>query len=162
MLIWGKGGKKMKNTFDKTLGAFLGCGIGDAMGAPTETRPTYLIKKDIGNGDYVFDYTDPLKTTLIAEYPPALKKGICTDDLSVAYVSALEFIKDGKITEEGAKRGLLEWAKYPEYYIPHSGPSTREAIAKMVGYYALENNRPYVEYDGSHGSYPFNTTSTNG
>ena len=152
----------MNINYDRTLGAFLGCGMGDALGAPTETRPTYLIKKDIGNGDYTFDYTVPLETTLVAEYPPARRLGIATDDLSVSYISALEFLKDGKITEEGAKRGLLEWSKIPEYYIPHSGPSTRDAIAKLVGYYALEDNRPYVEYDGSHGSYPLNKASTNG
>ena len=152
----------MNKRYDKTLGAFLGCGIGDALGAPTETRPTYLIKKDIGGGDYTFDYTVPLKSTLVGEYPPAMRKGICTDDLYVSYISALEFVKDGGITFEGAKRGLLKWSEYPEYYIPHSGPSTRDAIAKLVGYYALENNRPYVEYDGSHGSYPLNKASTNG
>ena len=152
----------MNVRYDKTLGAFLGSGMGDALGAPTETRPTALIKKDIGNGDYVFDYKVPLPTTLVAAYPPAMKRGICTDDLSVAYISSLEFLKDGGITFEGAKRGLLEWAKIPEYFIPHSGPSTREAIAKLVGYYELENNRPYVEYDGSHGSYPLNSASTNG
>ena len=152
----------MNTRFDRTLGAFLGCGIGDAMGAPTETRPNYLIKKDIGNGDYVFDYTEPLKTTLIAECPSALRKGICTDDLSVSILSALAFLEEGKITKEAAEKAVLEWTKYDEYFIPHSGPSTREAIARMVGYYALENNRPYVPDDGKHGSYEMGKTSTNG
>jgi ADP-ribosylglycohydrolase len=152
----------MSKYYDRILGAFLGSGMGDCLGAPTETRPTYLIKKDIGGGNYTFDYTIPLPTTLVGEYPPAMRKGIATDDISVSYISSLEFIKDGAITAEGAKRGLLEWAKYPEYFIPHSGPSTREAIAKIVGYYALENNKPYVEYDGSKGSYVLNKASTNG
>ena len=62
--------------YDRIKGAYLGCAIGDAMGAPTETRPIDLIKKDVGNGDYVREFLVPRDDTLAAGQPA----GQCTDD----------------------------------------------------------------------------------
>ena len=60
--------------YDRIKGAYLGCAIGDAMGAPTETRPTALIKKDVGNGRYVKKFVTPRPDTLAAGQPA----GQCT------------------------------------------------------------------------------------
>ncbi|NLL92080.1 MAG: hypothetical protein GX222_06665 [Ruminococcaceae bacterium] len=116
--------------FDRILGAMAGCAIGDAMGSPTETRPTYLIKEHIGGGDYVRDYHTPLPDTLSAGSP----KGLVTDDFSVSYLSLKQFAQQGgEITKEAAIAAMLEWSTYDRYYISHSGPTSKKSIAKLKG-----------------------------
>lgn len=115
--------------FDRTLGAFLGCAIGDAMGAPTETRPIELIKRDVGDGDYVRDYKLPRPDTLAAGQPI----GQFTDDFSVSYLSAKAFLEEGGITTGAAQKAMVEWSTYDRYYINHSGPTSKRAIALCKG-----------------------------
>ena len=40
---------------DKVLGALLAAAIGDAMGAPLDSLPVYLIKQNCWGGDFVRD-----------------------------------------------------------------------------------------------------------
>ena len=134
---------------DKVLGAYLGCAVGDAMGAPTETRPTNLIKKHVGNGDYVFDIVTPRSDTLSAGQP----RGMVTDDFSVSYLSTIEFLKDGGIYKSAAERALIKWKEYDRYYLPHSGPTSKKAIEKLMGL-SIDNRLDYVATD--------NASATNG
>lgn len=118
--------------YDKILGAMVGAAIGDAMGTPLESRPIYLIKEDLGNGGFVYDYIDMPKDS----YAPHMKKGYVSDDFSVAFASLNAFVKHGKITRDAAVEGLLDW-KYKEPYVRYSssymGPTTRYAIDKLEG-----------------------------
>ncbi|MBP3891205.1 MAG: ADP-ribosylglycohydrolase family protein [Solobacterium sp.] len=115
--------------YDRIKGAYLGCAIGDAMGAPTETRPIDLIKQDVGNGDYVREFLVPRPDTLAAGQPA----GQCTDDFSVSYLSSKAFVEAGGITKEAAEKAMVEWSKYDRYYISHSGPTSKRAIALIKG-----------------------------
>lgn len=119
----------MTTKYDRIMGAFLGCAIGDAMGAPTETRPIALIKEHVGGGDYVRDYCLPLPDTLSAGQP----KGQFTDDFSVSYLSARAFARAGGVTRQAATDALIEWSTYDRYYINHSGPTSKRAIALCKG-----------------------------
>ena len=119
----------MTTKYDRIKGAYLGCAIGDAMGAPTETRPTDLIKKDVGGGRYVKKFVEPRPDTLAAGQPA----GQCTDDFSVSYLSSKAFIEAGGITKEAAEKAMVEWSKYDRYYIAHSGPTSKKAIALIKG-----------------------------
>lgn len=129
MLCW-KGESKMSTKRDRVLGAFLGCAIGDAMGAPTETRPIELIKRDVGDGDYVRDFKTPRPDTL----PAGMPAGMVTDDFSVSYLTALfSMQEEGKITTQACKDALVEWVKYDRYFLAHSGKTSKEAIARLTG-----------------------------
>lgn len=117
-------------SLDKILGSFLGSAIGDAMGAPTETRPIYLIKQDVGDGEYVKDYKKPREDTLAAGAP----KGMVTDDFSVSFLSAKHFVnQDGKVSKQASIDALLEWSTYEYFYTNHSGPTSRRSIEKLKG-----------------------------
>lgn len=143
----------MTDRYDKILGCLLGAAIGDAMGAPLETRPVYLVKEDFGNGNFIYDYM-PTKEDAISAHMPQYW---VTDDFSVAYISAKHFLKDGgKITPENSKEAVLDWKNNPDtkiFFDKYGGPSTRKAIAKIEG----------TEYDRSR-DYLFceNKTGTNG
>jgi ADP-ribosylglycohydrolase len=115
--------------YDRIKGAYLGCAIGDAMGAPTETRPTDLIKKDVGNGKYVTKFVVPRSDTLAAGQPA----GQCTDDFSVSYLSSKAFIEAGGITRKAAEKAMVEWSTYDRFYIAHSGPTSKRAISLIKG-----------------------------
>ena len=120
----------MIGMYDRILGAFLGNAVGDAMGAPTETRPTYLIKEDIGDGGYVFDFMKPLDDTLAA----GMEKGMVTDDFSLSYVTAKHILEKGGVTREACVDALAEWIRdYKVYYEKHAGPTTRDAVARVLG-----------------------------
>ena len=119
----------MTTKYDRIKGAYLGCAIGDAMGAPTETRPIALIKEQLGGGDYVRDYLVPRPDTLAAGQPA----GQFTDDFSVSYLSTKAFLKAGGITRQAAIDAMLDWSTYDRYYISHSGPTSKRAIALHKG-----------------------------
>lgn len=115
---------------DRILGAFLGCAIGDAMGAPTETRPTDLIRRDVGDGDYVREFKVPRPDTLPANMPA----GMVTDDFSVSYLTALHCMdSEGRITSQACEDAMVDWVNYDRYFLAHSGGTTREAIARITG-----------------------------
>ena len=54
----------MTNHYDKVYGCLLAAAIGDAMGCPLETRTVSLIKRDFGNGDFVYDNMTPLPDSI--------------------------------------------------------------------------------------------------
>lgn len=118
--------------YDKVLGAMVGAAIGDAMGTPLESRPIYLIKEDLGNGGFVYDYIDMPADS----YAPQMKKGYVSDDFSMAFASLEAFVKHGKITRDAAIEGVMNWKykdPYKRYSSAYMGPTTRYAIAKLEG-----------------------------
>lgn len=144
----------MSTKRDRILGAFLGCAIGDAMGAPTETRPIELIKRDVGDGDYVREFKIPRPDTL----PAGMPAGMVTDDFSVSYLTALFSLNgEGKITTQACKDALIDWVNYDRYFLAHSGRTSKEAIARLTGGTVL--GKPDHSHDYC---YMSNDTATNG
>ena len=120
----------MTKQYDKVLGALLGCAVGDSMGAPTETRPTYLIKKEIGGGDYVRDFVTPPMDTFAAGMP----RGTVTDDFSLSYLIIKNCLKAGGVTHDANVEALRQWiTDYPQYSLPFSGPTTRDSLTDLLG-----------------------------
>ncbi len=69
--------------YDKVLGALCAAACADAMGTPLESRPVYLIKQDLGNGGFVYDYLDAPKDS----FAPNMKKGQVSDYFSVSFAT---------------------------------------------------------------------------
>lgn len=143
----------MDKRYDKILGCLVSAAIGDAMGCPLETRPVYLIKKDFGHGDFVYDYMTPLDDSIAKGMPRAA----VTDDFSLSYISALYFLRDkGKITKENSTEAILKWKNGDDtkiFYEKYGGPSTRKSIAKIEGT-PYDKSRDYLFCE--------NKTATNG
>ena len=139
--------------YDKILGCLVAAATGDAMGCPLETRPVELIKRDFGNGDFVYDYMETLPDSIAKDMPRAW----VTDDFSVAYISAKYFLRDGgKITEQNCKEAVLDWCSNEDtkiFFDMYGGPSTRKAIAIINGE-TVRTDRDYLFSD--------NLTGTNG
>ncbi|WP_105205873.1 ADP-ribosylglycohydrolase family protein [Neobittarella massiliensis] len=115
----------MAATYDQVLGCLLGAAVGDAMGAPTETRTIDMIKHDFGG--FVTDLIDsPLDA-----YANGAPAGHVTDDFSLSYLTCWAFVKDGGITASAAHRALVEWSHLPEFCDPYVGPTTLAAIARI-------------------------------
>lgn len=132
----------------KILGALLAAAIGDAMGAPTETRPVKLVKEYFGG--FVYDYMVPPDDSLAHGLP----RGFVTDDFSLSYVSARHFINaGGKITRQAAIDALLEWSDMDQYFIPYSGPTTKKMVLGLKGE-EMDHSRDYLLCE--------NNTGTNG
>lgn len=115
----------MTQYFNKILGCLLGAAVGDAMGAPTETRTIDMIKKDFGG--FVTDLVTPLR----GSYAYGEPAGHVTDDFSLSYETCKEFLKDGRITQDAAKRGLVRWGDMDEFCAPYYGPTTIAAINRI-------------------------------
>ncbi len=143
----------MAARYDKTLGCLLAAAIGDAMGAPLETRTVELIRRDFGGGDFVYDYKTPRPDSVAAGMPYA---GV-TDDFSVAYVSARHFLKNGgRIDRKTAIDALIDWKNGPDtkiFYEKYAGPTTRKNMAKLEGQ-PRDTSRDYLYCD--------NHSATNG
>ena len=118
---------------NRILGALTGAAIADAMGTPLESRPVYLIKEELGNGGFVYDYLD-----LPYDVPePHAPKGTVSDDFAISYISCMEFVKNRGISRQAAIDALLEW-KYNEKYAVYFacvGPTTKRGLAKLEGNY---------------------------
>lgn len=111
----------------KIKGCILGAAVGDAMGAPTETRTMEMIYRDFGG--WVKCILPP-GGDCFARGRPA---GTVTDDFSLGYVTARHIVQSrGQITDSVAKDILLEWAARPEFYL-FAGPTTRAAIDALKG-----------------------------
>lgn len=111
----------------KVYQALVTAAIGDAMGAVTETRSTPQIKARFGG--LVKEILDPPCDNLAHDTP----RGHVTDDFSIAYFSAEEFLAaDSRPTKELSEKALVRWYDYGDYnrYI---GPSTEGAICAMKG-----------------------------
>lgn len=130
--------------YEKILGGLLGGAIGDAMGAPTETRSTEQIKEKFGG--YVKTLITPPDDVFARDF----EAGRVTDDFSLAYCTAEAIIKNnGDVTDECAKNALLNWSKTP--YIRLAGPTTISAIDKLKG---IETSSKYdfLSVDNAKGS----------
>ena len=119
--------------YDRILGALTGAAIADAMGTPLESRPVYLIKEELGKGDFIYDYID-LPYDVPGPHPP---KGTVSDDFAISYISGLEFVKSNGITSQAAVDALMEWKYNKKYavYFACVGPTTKRSIAKLEGEY---------------------------
>ncbi len=112
--------------YDKILGGLLGGAVGDAMGAPTETRSMEQIKEKFGG--YVKTFIEPPDDV----FARGFEAGRVTDDFSLAYCTAEAIIEsNGVVTAECAQNALLNWSKTP--YIRLAGPTTIAAIEKLKG-----------------------------
>ncbi|MBO4918603.1 MAG: ADP-ribosylglycohydrolase family protein [Erysipelotrichaceae bacterium] len=133
--------------YDKILGSLLGAAIADAMGTPLESRPVYLIKQDLGDGGFVYDYKDMPADS----FAPDMKKGMVSDDFSVVFASLEAFVKHKGISREASIEGLLNWVhddRYKLYSSTYMGPTTKEGIQKLEGTYVAENEyREEMECD---------------
>lgn len=116
--------------YDKILGSIVGAAVGNAMGAPLETRPPYLIKEELGKGEFVRDYVE-----MPYDYP--IKKiplGTVSYDFAISYLSLVEFVKAGGITKQAAINALLELKNNEKYAIY----SSRVDVASTVGIENIE------------------------
>lgn len=115
----------MENLEKKIFNSLVAAACGDAIGAATEQRSTECIKERFGG--YVTKLTTPPDDNLAHGMPA----GMVTDDFSIAYYSAEDWIKyDSRPTEELAKKTLIRWSDHPEY-TRFIGPTTKKAIAKF-------------------------------
>ena len=117
--------------YDKILGAMLGAAVGNAMGAPLETRPPFLIKKELGNGDYVRDYV-----AMPYDAPQQdLPLGTVSYDFAIAYLSLAGFAKAGGVTTQAAHDALLELKNNEKYavYASRVDTATTVGIDRILG-----------------------------
>lgn len=112
---------------EKVLGAFLGAAVGDAMGAPTETRTYEQIIEKFGGAVKEF-YAPPEDT-----YARGNKPGQVTDDFSLAYYLANEIVKEKRVNEQVSKQATVAWGSVDRHFNFFAGPTTRTAIMKMRG-----------------------------
>lgn len=125
--------------YDKILGAMVGAAIGNAMGAPLETRPPYLIKEELGKGDFVRDYIEMPYDSPLQNILP----GTVSYDFAISYLSLVEFVKAGGVTKKAAVDALLE-LKNNEKYAVYSARMDRASavgIEKLEG--VVQERTPY-------------------
>lgn len=126
---------------DKILGGLIGGAIGDAMGAPTETRNTKQIIDRFGG--LVKDIVDIPDDVFAKGFP----KGSVTDDFSLAYYTAKAIINhEGKVDDEVAKEALLTWSE-SKYYIM-AGPTTINAVEKLKGHEIFDKEADIFQDNG--------------
>ena len=119
----------MSDRRSKILGSLLAASVADAMGCCTENGSIETIKKYFGG--LCTDIVDMPE----GSFPHGgTTKGVVTDDFSIAYYSAEEFLKDGKVSEEGAKRAVIRWFDEPDSkYTRYAGPTSRAAYNRIKG-----------------------------
>jgi len=125
--------------YEKILGAMVGAAIGNAMGAPLETRPPYLIKEELGKGKYVFDYIDMPYDSPLQNIP----LGTVSYDFAISYLSLVEFVKVGKISEQAAIDAILELKNNERYaiYASRVDKASAVGIEKIEG--IVHEKTPY-------------------
>jgi ADP-ribosylglycohydrolase len=113
----------------KILGSLLTAAVGDAMGCCTENGSIETIEKYFGG--LCTDIVDMPK----GSFPHGgTSKGVVTDDFSIAYYSCEQFLKDGKVSEEGAKKAVVNWFEEPDSkYTRYAGPTSRAAYNRIKG-----------------------------
>ncbi len=119
--------------YDKILGSLTAAAIGDAMGAPVESRPVYLIREE--NNGYVFDYKDMNRPDL----PPAeFPLGVISDDFSISHAHAVRYAENGGIDSESTIKAINDWIddpKYTKFSSRFIGPTTMIGLSKLNGTY---------------------------
>ena len=132
--------------YEKILGGLLGAAVGDAMGAPTETRSTSQIKEKFGG--LVTTFLTPPDDVFARGFPA----GSVTDDFSLAYYTAEAIIEDkGNVDEKTANSALIKWSESPFFKL--AGPTTCTAICKAKGIPSpYENSRFTITYDNAKAS----------
>ncbi|HXH34061.1 MAG TPA: ADP-ribosylglycohydrolase family protein [Plantibacter sp.] len=109
---------------DKILGSIATAVIGDALGAPTETRSIRQIRELFGGR--VEEFFAPLADS---PYSRGRKAAQITDDSSQLLLLARVIIDSGNhLTARGVADMLLEWSEDGDYFPHFAGPSTRRAI----------------------------------
>lgn len=130
--------------YNKILGSLLAAAVGDAMGAPTETRSTEQIIEKFGS--LVTDFITPPDDV----FARGFEAGSVTDDFSLAYCTAKAIIDaKGVIDEKTAQNALIEWSKTKYYAL--AGPTTVAAVDKMLGKEVI-NTKNFLSYDSAKGS----------
>ncbi|MBC5581377.1 ADP-ribosylglycohydrolase family protein [Anaerofilum sp. BX8] len=129
---------------DKVLGALLAAAIGDAMGAPLDSLPVYLIKRLCGGGEFVRDYTAPPEGALA----PELKKGMVSGSFSSAFAAVEAFVRHGGISDQAVTESLLEWknGRYKFYFDCCADPTTRYCIQKLEGSAPAEDQDKFTGF----------------
>lgn len=117
--------------YDRILGAMVGAAIGNAMGAPLETRPPYLIKEELGKGEYVRDYIEMPYDSPLQNIP----LGTVSYDFAISYLSLVEFVKAGGVTKQAAIDAILELKNNPKYavYASRVDTATKVGIENIEG-----------------------------
>ncbi|MEG1016275.1 MAG: ADP-ribosylglycohydrolase family protein [Oscillospiraceae bacterium] len=137
----------MNKAYNKTLGALLAAAIGDAMGAPLASRTTELIRKDFGNGDFVYDYKDLLHDCVAFDMP----KGAVTEGFSSAYVFAEHIVRNGgKVSDEIARKALFDWKdgeNTKKYFDRYAGATTRKGVAIIESKYSGDEGRDHLLFE---------------
>lgn len=130
--------------YEKILGGLLGAAVGDAMGAPTETRSTEQIIEKFGG--LVKDFIAPPEDV----FAHGFEAGAVTDDFSLAYCTAEAIIRSkGVITSKTAEDALLTWSE--TRYINMAGPTTIACVNRMKGIKS-EEKYPFLTVDNSKAS----------
>ena len=132
--------------YNKLLGSILGAAIGDAMGAAPASRTPELIKRDFGNGEYIYDYKDLLHDCVAFDMP----KGAVTEGFSGAYVFADKICENmGIINAEICEKALFEWidGDYKKYYERYAGPTTRKGVAIIEKKYKGDEGRDHLLFE---------------
>lgn len=114
--------------YKKILGALIGAGAGDAMGAATEARTREQILEYFGHEvtDFEVPPTDTFGGGNIA--------GQVTDDFSSAYFIAKHILaNNGIVTEQVVKDAMIEWSSHSQFFDRFAGPTTRIAIRRYKG-----------------------------
>ena len=131
--------------YRKILGGLLGGAIGDAMGAPTETRSTDQIKERFGG--LVTEFLTPPDDV----FARGFEAGAVTDDFSLAYYTAEAILSHGGTVDEStAKDALVNWSE--SRYFVLAGPTTVGAVKKLRGEEADPGKNAFLTVDNSKGS----------
>lgn len=132
---------------NQILGSLLAAAIGDAMGAPLASRTPELIKKDFGNGGFVYDYKDLLCDCVANDMP----KGSVTEGFSSAYVFAQHIANnDGCVTDQIMNDALFDWkdgACTKQYYERYAGATTRKGVAIIESAYKGDSGRDHLLFE---------------
>ncbi|MGI6677650.1 MAG: ADP-ribosylglycohydrolase family protein [Dehalobacterium sp.] len=116
------------NLHNRILGALIGAGAGDAMGAATEARTTEQIREYFGHT--VTDFETPPMDTFGAGNKP----GQLTDDFSSAFFLAKSIVDNhGIVDQEAVQNALINWSEHAVFFDRFAGPTTRLAIRRFKG-----------------------------
>lgn len=114
--------------YDRILGSLVGAGMGDAMGAPSESMSRIEIIQKFGSP--ISTFLDPGENP----YCAGNMAGEVTDDTTQMYEMAKAVIKsNGELSVSLAAKALVDWSKnYPKYYPRNAGPTTSHVIQELI------------------------------